>query len=356
VNILAVLCVRNEAAFLLEWLAHHRACGFTHFLVFSNDCDDGTDVMLDALAGQGWLTHIRNDGPYDKGGIQFTALKHAQKLDLVQQADWILPLDVDEFVNIHVGDGTVPALLDALPDATAITLTWRLFGNGDHIRYKDAPVTRLFTKCAPAVLHWPWRASMFKTLYKNDGTYRKLGVHRPRNPDTARLDQARWFDGEGRELDTQFKTKRLFSNFGQPNYAMVQLNHYPLGAMESYVMKADRGRAVHSDHVLGLDYWVERNFCSDTDTSIARMSAASAPILESLKADPVLGPLHQQAVAWRHARFDALMQQEPFRALFGRLLMAGHTRPVSPRAARFMVQYANRARRTGAKAATKAQQ
>ena len=35
---LAILCVRNEAAFLLEWLAHHRAVGFDHFLVFSNDC------------------------------------------------------------------------------------------------------------------------------------------------------------------------------------------------------------------------------------------------------------------------------------------------------------------------------
>ena len=44
-KILAVLTVRNEGAFLLEWLAHHRACGFTDFLVFSNDCQDGTDAI-----------------------------------------------------------------------------------------------------------------------------------------------------------------------------------------------------------------------------------------------------------------------------------------------------------------------
>ncbi|MEL7154928.1 MAG: glycosyltransferase family 2 protein, partial [Pseudomonadota bacterium] len=35
---LAILTVRNEAAFLLEWLAHHQAVGFSDFLVFSNDC------------------------------------------------------------------------------------------------------------------------------------------------------------------------------------------------------------------------------------------------------------------------------------------------------------------------------
>ena len=50
---LAILCVRNEAAFLMEWLAHHRAVGFTDFLVFSNDCQDGTDAMLDRLAEMG---------------------------------------------------------------------------------------------------------------------------------------------------------------------------------------------------------------------------------------------------------------------------------------------------------------
>ena len=46
---LAILCVKNEGAFLLEWLAHHRASGFTDVLVFSNDCSDGTDLMLDRL-------------------------------------------------------------------------------------------------------------------------------------------------------------------------------------------------------------------------------------------------------------------------------------------------------------------
>ena len=49
----AVLTVRNEGAFLLEWLAHHKGIGFTDFLVFSNDCDDGTDAMLDRLARDG---------------------------------------------------------------------------------------------------------------------------------------------------------------------------------------------------------------------------------------------------------------------------------------------------------------
>lgn len=342
---LAVLTVRNEAAFLLEWLAHHRAVGFTDFLVFSNDCQDGTDDMLDRLQNMGWLTHRRNNGPYDQRGIQFTALKAAEKEPAVQKADWILPLDVDEFVNIHTGNGTLDALRAALPDATAITLTWRLFGSSEKTRYEDAPVTENFTRAAPEIMYWPWRAAMFKTLYRNDGTYKKLGVHRPRAPHEDRLDQSRWFDGAGRELDDQFKTRRIFSNYGRPNYDLVQLNHYPLGAMESYVVKAARGRAVHSDHLLDLDYWVERNWNTDEDTSIHRYANDTAKHLDTLKSDATLATLHANAVTWRKQKFEALMLEEPYRALFGRLLMAPPSRPVSQRAARFMVEFANKSRR-----------
>jgi hypothetical protein len=339
-KILAVLTVRNEAAFLLEWLAHHQACGITDVLAFSNDCDDGTDAMLDRLAELGQLTHIRNDGPYDKGGIQFTAMKQADRHKAVKSADWIVALDVDEFINIHTGDHTVPALLAALPQATAITLTWRLFGSMGLARYDDTPVLETFTHAAPAIMFWPWRASMFKTLFHNDGSYRKLGVHRPRAPVHDKLGQTRWFDGEGRELEDRFKTGQIFSPFGRHNYALAQLNHYPLGSMENFVLKADRGRAVHDAHMLDLDYWVERNYMAEEDLSIAALAGPRAARLAALKADAELARLHDAAVAWRKARFLDLLGQEPFRALYGRLLQTPPSRPVSPQAARFLMQQA----------------
>ena len=33
--------MRNEAPFILEWIAYHRAIGFDDFLIYSNDCSDG---------------------------------------------------------------------------------------------------------------------------------------------------------------------------------------------------------------------------------------------------------------------------------------------------------------------------
>ena len=325
-QVAAVLTVRNEGAFLIEWLAHHRAVGITDFLVFSNDCADGTDQMLDRLQDMGWLTHVRNPGPHPEGP-QWAALKRADKHPLVKAADWLLPLDIDEFVNIHIGDRTVPALLAALPDATAITLTWRLFGNSGQIEFVDRPVTELFLRAAPRVLHWPWRAALFKTLVRNDGGYGKLGVHRPRSPVLDRMADQRWYDGSGRALPKTFHTKRIFSDVGQDNHALAQINHYPLGSIEGFLLKCDRGRAVHADGALGVGYWVERNFTNEEDRSILDLD--SRALREILHADTVLGPLHQRAVDWRHARFDALMAEDPWRTLFGQLQMTGPSRVLS---------------------------
>ncbi len=341
---LAVLTVKNEAAFLLEWLAHHRAAGFTDFLILSNDCDDGTDAMLDRLAELGVVAHLPNPGPHE-GGVQFAGMKRADKHPVVAKADWIMTLDIDEFVNIHTGDHTLAALIAALPDATAIPLTWRLFGNAGAVLYVDEPVTDQFTRAAPAILTWPWRAAMFKTLYRNDGTYGKLGVHRPKNPDPDRVDAARWFDGAGRELPTRFRRQQIFSPFGRDNYALAQLNHYPLQSAQSYLVKCDRGRAVHSADRLGMDYWVERNWSDVEDQSISAIKNARDAELARLKSDQRLRALHEAAVSWRQDRFESLMEEEPWRALFGRLLMAPPSRALSAEQARFLYRYAQSAQK-----------
>lgn len=315
---LAILTVKNEAGFLLEWLAHHRACGFTDFLVFSNDCTDGTDAMLDRLAAMGWLTHVRNDGPHPQGP-QWTALKLANRHRACQTADWLLFCDIDEFVNIHTGVRTVPALLAALPQAAAIALTWRMFGNAGVMRYADTPVVQSFTRAAPAVLAWPWRAQMFKTLFRRDA-FAKLGVHRPRQP----THDPRWFDGSGRELPGMDSHSRVFSDYSRDNYGLAQLNHYALGSAESYLVKCDRGRANRDASGFDLGYWVERNLCDVEDRSILALD--SRALLASLHADADLARLHRAAVAWRHSRIGDLLATEPGRALLGRLMMCPPSR------------------------------
>jgi hypothetical protein len=337
---LAITSMKNEGAFVLEWLAHLRTVGFTDLLVFSNDCADGTDAMLDRLQAMGALTHIRQSGPFEEGP-QWSALKQADRHPLRKATDWVMFLDIDEFPVIHVGDGTLSALVEALPEADAIPLTWRLFGNNGVVAFEDRPITTQFIRAAPAVMRWPWRAQMFKTLFRSGAGYRKLGVHRPRSlaPDAA----PRWFDGSGRELPDLFRTNRLFSLLGEENYRLAQLNHYPLGAMESYVVKCDRGRANRAAGAFDMSYWVERNFSTAEDRSIDRSAAQMGSLRQQFLADPELARLHAGAVAWRKARFEALMAEEAYRALFGRLMLTPASEPLSEAAEARMVALGRRA-------------
>ncbi|PLL13757.1 glycosyl transferase family 2 [Tabrizicola sp. TH137] len=333
-RVLAILTVRNEGSFLLEWLAHHRAAGITDILAFSNDCTDGTDLMLDRLQAMGWLTHLRNDGPHEKGP-QWQALKTAASHPLTKAADWILVLDIDEFVNIHVGDRTIAALLHALPEADAIALTWRMFGNAGVVGLTDAPVTETFTRAAPDPLEWPWRAVMFKTLYRNDGRFGQPGVHRPKGQAT---DRQRWFDSAARPLPGG--PPRIFAPLGHPNYRLAQLNHYALGSMEGYLVKADRGRANREASAFDLGYWVDRNLCDAEDRSI--LALPSQALRADLLADPTLARLHRAAFDWRRARFLHLMRDEGWRALFGRLMMTPPSRALTAAEARLIWTHALR--------------
>jgi hypothetical protein len=314
---LAIITVKNEGAFLLDWVAHHRAIGFDHILAFSNNCSDGTDAMLDRLAELGGLTHLRNPGPWAEGP-QWAALKQAADHPAYARAAWAMVIDIDEYVNIHVGNRSLDALIAACDGAEAIAVTWRMFGNAGVVAQGDRPVTEVFTRAAPRVLHWPWRALMVKTLYRT-AAFRKPGVHRPKGPvGTPRLADP----GLG---------ARLFSAPGQDHYRLAQINHYALGAMEDYLVKCDRGRANRDSAAFDMAYWCDRNFAAEEDRSI--LSIDSTPLRAALHADPVLAGLHRAAWAWRRARFAALMAEEPWRALFGRLMMTPPARVLGPQEA-----------------------
>jgi hypothetical protein len=326
-RILAVLTVRNEGVFLIDWLAHHRAAGVTDFLVLSNDCDDGTDRMLDRLQDMGWIIHLHNPGPHPRGP-QWAALKRAEAHPLRRGADWVMVLDIDEFVNVHTGDHSVGALLASRPDATAFALSWRLFGNAGLVRQPPAAVPDTFHLAAPAAMRWPWRAAQIKTLFRNDGTYARLGVHRPRQPDPARLGAQRWFDGGGSPLSGAILERGVFLPPGQDRYGLAQVNHYALGAMEDFLVKCDRGRANRDAAPLDMAYWIERNFCAIEDRSIEALGPQRRAMADALRSDLALARLEALARDWRRARVRTLLTDEAWRAQVVRMLMAGPTQPL----------------------------
>jgi len=319
---LIVTSMRDEGPFILEWLAHHKAIGFTDFLVYSNDCEDGTDAMLDRLAEMGELAHVRNS-PKGNKTVQWQALSAAAKHPLLKQVDWIYGTDVDEFLTINVGEGRLADLFSARPEATGFTLAWRMFGNNGIAKFRDAPVTKQFTKCAPVGLLWPWRAVQFKSLYRNDGTYRKLGVHRPRDPRKGKESRALWLDGAGDPLATKVPGSATLIPGVKNQYVLAQINHYAIGSAENFLVKRMRGKPNHTSEPIDLAYWIDRNFNAVEDNSIARVAPLSEPVLADFMADPFLREMHKHSIFWRRQQIARLIRDPEAFYLFARALQAG---------------------------------
>lgn len=315
-RVLAITPMKNEGPFILEWLAYHRAIGVTDFLIYSNDCTDGTDEMLNLFDAKGLIEHRDNPFRETGDGPQRAALFDAYDSEIAKQADWMIAIDADEFINVHTGNGTLEALFEAVPDATMISLTWRLFGNANIAKYEDLPLIEQFNKAAAQMTRKPHQAWGFKTLFRNLGHYKKIGVHRPKGLRPEFIDAIHWVNGSGKKLPNTMLRTGWRSNAATVGYDLVSMNHYAVRSAESFLVKRDRGRAYHVERDLGLNYWFRMNHNATTDTSISTKFERFHAERNRLLADPDIAAMHARVVSAHQARISELMKLDHMKRLY----------------------------------------
>lgn len=317
--------MRNEGPYILEWLAHHRAIGVRDALIYSNDCDDGSDALLDLLAGAGVVQHVRH-APRGKS-VQWAALRAARDHPAYVAADWALALDSDEFVTLRGGAARLPEFLGAYPGCEAFALPWRLFGSDGQLRFEDLPVTQRFRHAAPERMLFPAASRFCKSLYNAKARgFARPGVHRPKTRGAA---TPRWRDGAGRPLGAEFAEDdaRIILPPDHANGAEVQINHYSLKSAEEFLAKRRRGLPNRASKPLDATYWAERNFNLVEEPSIDRHAAATAEERARLAALPGVAEAHAACVA-AHRRHIAEALRDPGEArLFTRLSLLPSSRP-----------------------------
>ncbi len=324
-RITAVTCVKNEGPFLLEWIAFNRLLGVTDFLFYSNDCTDGTDRLLDALQARGGVSHLPN--PAQGRNYQMEALKHAARQPVVRRADWVWIADVDEFLNIHAGDHSIPALIEACGNPQAISVTFQFFANGGVEAFEDRPVIGQFPRSHNPDIWCADTAIEVKTLVRGDFPLKYFGAHRPFFKERIAPEKRPvWTDGSGRLVQDKFlmaanpRRIRRFPAAGARNFAT--LNHYALRSLDSYLVKNDRGDVNRENRAFDDSYWRERNDAAWEDTSIQRYLPDLEALLTEMKSDPEIRALHDQSCALHRARRDALLAQPAYQAMQAQLRAA----------------------------------
>ncbi|MDB5659517.1 MAG: glycosyl transferase family 2 [Cypionkella sp.] len=315
-----VTTMKNEGPFLLEWIAYHRAIGVSDFLVYTNDCTDGTDTFLQLLQAKGICEHRAN--PWKAGDVtnpQYSALQASESEPIMQNADWSICMDCDEFINIKLGDGTLQTLYAAMGEANMISMTWRLFGDSGVVDYEDKPIIAQFDRCAPEIIRKPHQAWGFKTLFRNNDIFRKFGVHRPKGLQPEHWDQIKWLNGSGRPMPQSVLRNGWRSTLATYGYDWVQLNHYAVRSVESFLVKRDRGRVNHVDRDQGSNYWFRMSHNQDRDTSIQNRLPMFQAEMDRLLADPDIRAAHQHSVGKHREKIGGLLTQDAQKAFYAEL-------------------------------------
>ena len=304
--------MKNEGPYILEWLAYHRVIGFSDFLIYTNDCEDGTTEILDRLTEMGLVQHERNEvllrGPHK------SALKYALAHPMTAAADWIYIADIDEYLNVKICDGSVQALIASEPGAEVIPVTWRLFSHDGMIEYEDVSIIEVMTDAERPLDDGGFPDRFVKSLFRKTDKLERFGLHGPRFPDGA---EAKWVQPGGRELGPDDNLTRPARHFA---YDVAQVNHYAVRSLDGYLVKKDRGRANHVKQVLGADYWRKMCLGGERDETIHRHLAATKAEMARIREDDVLAKLHDDSVAWHKDKIAALQQDRAFRRVRSMIL------------------------------------
>ncbi|MEM8592168.1 MAG: glycosyltransferase family 2 protein [Pseudomonadota bacterium] len=288
-------CMRNEGQFALEWIAYYRVLGFDEIVIFTNDCEDGSDLMMDRLQELGEITHIDNPSLRDLSP-QIRAISRALGHWKIRSCDWMLFCDADEFPVIDYGDGKIQDLVAAMPGHTdCIALHWRAFGaNG----LTDFPPGANVTEVNTLAQIEPDPGGFHKSLFRPNKFSTAID-HMPKKsfgPVALR-------NAAGTLMNPR-AFRRAWSKFrgvnpAHINYEGAVMNHYAIRADDVFVMKNHRGDGrgfSNAKYFLNSGFYNRFNRNDAEDTTIQRhVPAMKAKKAEYLK-DPIVAELHQRGI------------------------------------------------------------
>jgi hypothetical protein len=286
--------VKNEGAFLLEWIAWQKMLGFTDILVVHNDCDPVFKQMLDLLDDAGWITtaeHFPNADIMPGPSAQRCIQSHL----LVQDTDWFFLCDVDEFLVIHEGTPTVPEFLgDRHLRCAGIIVQWKTFGIGDNFVWEDTLLHQTFERAAKTK---NFANAFYKSFLYKPNRFKHIGAHEPRKflggDWGTRPNIFERADGQKINFDPN-GTPRKYTKPQYISHKGAQLNHYITKWLESFSAKAGaKGLYRRTDKArYSAEFFERYNRNEAHDTTAQKQVARFQPIYDDLLQVPGLKALH----------------------------------------------------------------
>jgi len=242
--------MRDEGAFLVEWVTWYRMLGF-EVLIVTNDCTDHSPELLSVLQDAGWLTH-QEHVPRGRQHPKRSAYNAMRAHPLVAEVDWVLVCDVDEFLVLHETESIEEFVGTFFPAPLGIAFHWKAFGTSDLSSWDDGLVHRTFHQAAERNSR---ANSSFKSIFRNALDFEKFGDHSPKlYSGPWEIANHVWVDCMGRRLGrfTPDQSPQKATAADRVRHKRAQMNHYITRTSENFDLKrgvpsASAGRDRYTD-------------------------------------------------------------------------------------------------------------
>jgi len=230
--------VKNEAPYLIDWLAWHQALGFTDFIIADNDSTDGTTDILKALERAEILTQLTFSSRHHKRP-QPEAYDHMCRR-LAGHIDWLALIDADEFIMPETADDDLRTLLQSMSEDTgAVALNWAIFGSSGHLRAEADPVFQRFQRRgAKDRNRGPYGNRHYKIIIRPQCYAKKI-----RNSHHAKLRERFCFrraNGNALSIDRYGISTDI-------NWSKFRINHYTIKSWSEFIQKKQNRIAMPKD-------------------------------------------------------------------------------------------------------------
>ena len=235
---------KNEAPYVVEWLAFHRVVGIDRFFVADNGSDDGTTQLLAALDAAGLVDHIPFPGVPGENPqmLAYNEILRRHSRD----ADWIAFIDADEFLVPTDDAVSIRPPFEKAPDNVgAIVVNWAIYGSSGNETAGDGMVIERFVRRAEEA---------FDNNHVYKSVVRAAACLGPANPHRFRLRPGfRQCHVDGR--DTRDHPVRAGGSL-EICWEGIRLNHYVVKSKEEFTqIKARRGPPSARPRQLGPVYF-----------------------------------------------------------------------------------------------------